>query len=338
MAATKTLIENGVFDIALLESTDRLGGRIHSVQVDGGKFIELGAQWIHGENNKFIQYAKKHNLITDAISHEGEGCFLRNDGFEYPSEFIAKVQNVVSDILENCESFHRTDKNVNLSVGEQLKNEFDKYVSKNVDTNETDLWNEVFNWHIRFQCIDNACSSLNDLSAKEWGVYDFDGGNSQSHISFENGYSSFIDKIASEIPENIIKLSMKVNKVVWNNNDKVTIYCLGNNVYEADHVIITIPLGVLKYSHKDMFEPGLPEKHISAIKSIGFGPIGKIFLQFDENWWGDKKGFQLTWKKDEFEKTETVKTCSLTLLMLHNLFFMQNFRLDCRLDKIHIRL
>lgn len=298
MAAAKTLIGNKIFDIVLLESADRLGGRIHSVKLNDGKYIEFGAQWIHGENNTFIQYVKKHNLITDAVSHEGEGSFMRNDGFEYPSELIAKVQKVVSNILEECESFYRMDNNINFSIGEFLKSEFEKFLSKNVDSNEIELWNEIFDWHVRFQLIDNACISLDDLSAKEWGTYDFDGGTSQSHISFKNGYSSFIDKIASEIPKDKIKLSSKVNKVIWNNN-KVHIYCSNNTVYEANHLIITVPLGVLKYSHKEMFKPNLPAKHMSAIESIGFGPIGKIFLQFDEKWWGDKKGFQLTWKKNE---------------------------------------
>jgi monoamine oxidase len=42
------LTEAGVKDVVVLEANDRIGGRINSVPMNG-KWIEMGAQWIHGQ-------------------------------------------------------------------------------------------------------------------------------------------------------------------------------------------------------------------------------------------------------------------------------------------------
>ena len=52
------LTEAGVKNVVVLEANDRLGGRINSIPVNG-KWIEFGAQWIHGQGInplwKFVQ-------------------------------------------------------------------------------------------------------------------------------------------------------------------------------------------------------------------------------------------------------------------------------------------
>ncbi len=48
-----------------------------------------------------------------------------------------------------------------------------------------------------------------------------------------------------------------------------------NQRYEFDHVIVTLPLGVLK-EDKVKFEPPLLRYKLDAIKNIGFGISEKI--------------------------------------------------------------
>lgn len=308
LAAAKTFIDRGFTDIAVIESSDRLGGRIFSIRVSNDGYIELGAQWIHGDSNIFTQFAKEHNLITNKNSNEGEGRFLRNDGYEYPPDTVKQISDVVASILEESESFYASDEECDFSIGEYLKLEFKKYTETNVDPSEVRLWNEILDWHIRFQCVDNACVSIDNLSAKLWGIYDFDGGHSQSHVSFRRGFSSVIDKLVESIPKHALVLSTTVKEITWNNDSKVNVYCVEDVAYEADHVIITVPLGILKKNYKKMFYPMLPQNHMVAIESIGFGPIGKVFLEFDTSWWGDCKGFQLTWTQSELDKLKTTFT------------------------------
>jgi len=49
--------------------------------------------------------------------------------------------------------------------------------------------------------------------------------------------------------------------------------------YTSNHVIIAVPLGVLKSSHREMFVPSLSKEKVEAIEKIEFGRVGKVFLR-----------------------------------------------------------
>jgi len=51
-------------------------------------------------------------------------------------------------------------------------------------------------------------------------------------------------------------------------------------VFLADHVICTVPLGLL--SKKDLFNPPLPEKRHDSMSKLVFGVVNKIFLAYDK--------------------------------------------------------
>lgn len=79
-----------------------------------------------------------------------------------------------------------------------------------------------------------------------------------------------------------ISLDKKVVNINWS-SDKVAVKCEDLSEFSADHVIVTTPLGVLKKLHKSMFTPPLPDAKIKAIGAIGYGAIGKFFIEFKEN-------------------------------------------------------
>jgi CRP-like cAMP-binding protein len=58
----------------------------------------------------------------------------------------------------------------------------------------------------------------------------------------------------------------------------------GQSVVEADRVLVTLPLGVLK-AGAVTFEPPLPEAKRSAIDRLGFGTLNKIALHYPEPFW-----------------------------------------------------
>ncbi|KAF2894302.1 hypothetical protein ILUMI_11871 [Ignelater luminosus] len=63
IAAASKLLQNNVTDITILEAENRIGGRVYSVKF-GDAFIDLGAQWCHGEENNIV-------LEKSALSVEG---------------------------------------------------------------------------------------------------------------------------------------------------------------------------------------------------------------------------------------------------------------------------
>ena len=52
-------------------------------------------------------------------------------------------------------------------------------------------------------------------------------------------------------------------------------FLLARKVYEAEHVIVTLPLGVLQYE-RDLFHPPLPAKVINRVVFQGGGVGGKL--------------------------------------------------------------
>ncbi|KAL6049940.1 Peroxisomal N(1)-acetyl-spermine/spermidine oxidase-like [Balamuthia mandrillaris] len=84
----------------------------------------------------------------------------------------------------------------------------------------------------------------------------------------------------------------------------VQVECEDGQVFYADHVVVTVSLGVLKDSIGGgeantwagiRFEPELPSWKREAIQRMGFGTVDKVFLLYDED---DHKETQHWWPTD----------------------------------------
>lgn len=62
------------------------------------------------------------------------------------------------------------------------------------------------------------------------------------------------------------------------------VLCDNGEVFEADHVVLTTPLGVLK-SGSIAFEPALPGWKTGPIQRLGFGKLNKVILLYDKPFW-----------------------------------------------------
>lgn len=109
------------------------------------------------------------------------------------------------------------------------------------------------------------------------------------HMTIGHGYSSIIHFLASSLPEKTIQFNKEVTKIAWlNDAAPVHIECVDGTSYEADHVIITVSLGVLKAeappAHAKcvqlnrLFHPPLPPWKLHAISKLGFGVVDKCFV------------------------------------------------------------
>ena len=110
------------------------------------------------------------------------------------------------------------------------------------------------------------------------------------------GYSVIVEKLVDLIGDRAdILTNTEVVLIDWTNDDNVVkVHCDNCRVFEADYVIVTVSLGVLKQHHKTLFSPQLPEEKVSAVDSMAFGSISKIFLGFDEAFWDEElNGFEL---------------------------------------------
>ena len=78
------------------------------------------------------------------------------------------------------------------------------------------------------------------------------------------------------------------------------------HLIEADHVISTVSLGILKTNHASLFTPKLPPSIVEAITEISFGAIDHIKLDFEEPFWDlDNPGIMILWSSDVDSVPET---------------------------------
>ena len=79
-------------------------------------------------------------------------------------------------------------------------------------------------------------------------------------------------------------LSEPVTAIDYSGNPIVV--TTGAGTYQADHVIVTIPVGVMK-TGSITYTPALPASKTNAIARIGSGVLNKTFLEFSMQWWPD---------------------------------------------------
>ena len=116
-------------------------------------------------------------------------------------------------------------------------------------------------------------------------------------ITIPRGYTTIVEALASVLPPGLIQLGRKVVKIEWEPNRRqllgseidhssssrpVKLHFTDGSVTKADHVIITVSLGVLKagiQEESSLFSPSLPPLKKEAISRLGYGVVNKLFLQ-----------------------------------------------------------
>ncbi|KAG8187473.1 hypothetical protein JTE90_009542 [Oedothorax gibbosus] len=104
----------------------------------------------------------------------------------------------------------------------------------------------------------------------------------------DNSAASKVKKVEDEaaaIRDNgaAVKINKTENEAIKNDNgsSEIVIECEDGTRLQANHVIVTLPLGVLKAKAVDLFHPKLPEYKLECIENLGFGAVNKIYLQYD---------------------------------------------------------
>ena len=127
----------------------------------------------------------------------------------------------------------------------------------------------------------------------------------ESKFKNSTWYDFVNDNIAKDVTKNIIYNSV-VNSVDYS-AEKIVIKTSSGQIYEADKVLVTASIGVLK-ANKISFFPELNSEKKKAIESITFNSGFKIALKFSEKFYpdaieckvknGEKSFYNLAFKKN----------------------------------------
>jgi phytoene dehydrogenase-like protein len=97
-SAASKLMENGFDDVIILEAEDRIGGRINTIPFNDG-FIDLGAQWVHGQQNNIIyEMTHEHFDFGSTPFDDVPFTFLLSNGTKPNQELINSISKLCFEI------------------------------------------------------------------------------------------------------------------------------------------------------------------------------------------------------------------------------------------------
>ncbi|KAH7399395.1 flavin-containing amine oxidoreductase-domain containing protein [Pyrenochaeta sp. MPI-SDFR-AT-0127] len=154
-----------------------------------------------------------------------------------------------------------------------------------VDMKPRDM--RLLSWHHANLEYANA-SSVNQLSLSGW---DQDIGNEfeGEHTEVIGGYQQ-VPRGLWQCPSVLdVRFNTPIKTVHYNTEETrvggaVRVECSNGEVFGADKIILTTPLGVLK-SGSVTFQPPLPDWKQDVIERMGFGLLNKIILVYEKAFW-----------------------------------------------------
>lgn len=297
VSAAVKLEEFGFEDFIVLEASDRIGGRVCSKSVrDGGPRVEIGAQWIHGEENNVVyEIAYKLGYLPKGSPEplsEADAAFIL-EGKILDSAVIFELAKIFSHIEEGLEKELMDAWHNYTSLKHYFDSKLDDLLTHEStpddmstlpegSDNFSSLVQIYMKWFEQLQASIDGAPSMSKTAVYQNLVYQECEGNQMTNIIEEKSYQSLIEEYGAKIQEKIAFRKI-VEKVKYNeDSDKIKIVTDGQEEFIANVCIVTLPLGVLKKTHCSMFTPPLPDWKQDAIMKMGFGNIAKLFLVFEE--------------------------------------------------------
>ncbi|KAK4793738.1 hypothetical protein SAY86_024173 [Trapa natans] len=280
LAAARMLHEAN-FRVMVLESRDRIGGRIHT-DYSFGFPVDMGAAWLHGvcDENPVAPIIRCLGLTLYRTSgddsvlydHDLESYMLFDkNGVQVPQNVVTAVEEIFKKILKETDKVrkeHTDDMSVLQAISIVLNN--------HPDLRLEGLANEVLQWYIcRMEAWFAADADM--ISLRSW---DQEHVLSGGHGLMVQGYDPVIKALARNVD---IRLNHRVKRI-FNGSNKVLVTIENGQNFVADAAIITVPVGVLKANLIE-FEPNLPEWKASAIEDLGVGHENKVAMLFTDVFW-----------------------------------------------------
>ena len=262
-------------DCVVVEARDRIGGRLHTVEVDG-HVADLGGAWIHHPDGNVLSDWVEHASVPWIVDPTGTrftGADL-GEGRRLTPEELAEVgyavfepvaRRVQADLAAG-----RPDRSVAEVVDEHLA-----FVGPPVA--ERDRLRQLMAAMVE----QDGAGPFDAISARWALTQDMFVGDVVDNVPVD-GYRSILAPLAAG---SAIRLGRTVRRIEQT-GDGVTV--VGDGWSESgSHAVVTVPLGVLKTGTIE-FAPPLPAQRQAIIDRSGFGNMEKVVLAFSEPFWRDK--------------------------------------------------
>jgi monoamine oxidase len=274
LTVANALAHAGV-ECVVLEARNRIGGRLHTVDL-GGSPVDLGGSWIHmPDGNPMSALARLAGVSCRSADPVPEMAgFDCGEGRRLSAAEVADVLGLyLEGFPESAESL-RAELGPAASMAEAIE-AFVAAAGRAPDAARRAR--QMLHGGIEAESADLARrQSLRWM----WNELEYDG--SYFGDAPDGGYRQLVDAMASGVD---VRLGRPVSEVAVSSGG-VRVVTADGTVEEGSHVVVTLPLGVLKRG-QPRFSPVLPPDRLAAIRRLGFGRFEKVALRFTEPFWRD---------------------------------------------------
>ncbi|XP_017069577.2 protein anon-37Cs [Drosophila eugracilis] len=315
LSAAQHLLSHGFRRTVVLEATERYGGRINT-QRFGDTYCELGAKWVKIDGSQDSMYELLRNteglgkqikqpVRTTYVKVEQEGCHIKP----------AMVELIDTLFRQLCRGFKLSDR---VKTGGDLQSldnvmnyfraESDRIIGASFQKPEDQLAaREIFQSLFKeFGSVLGCCLEYVNIEHITKSPVQQE----KRPLYVPTGLDNVVDDLIQQLDKQHLQTGKPVGQIQWTPAPLKSVGCLDGSLYSADHIICTLPLGVLKSFAEILFRPTLPLDKMLAIRNLGFGNPLKIYMSY-------KKPIS-RWLKSNLRPLGTLLNSSLKKTPEHN--------------------
>ena len=274
LTAANTLAQAGV-EAVVLEARDRIGGRLYTADL-GGWPTDLGGSWIHTPaGNPLSAFAELAGVPRRSANPLPEVA-----AFDYAEGRRLSAAEVAASLDLQMEGFPAAQDRLLAELGPDATaaDGIEAFVAQaGLAPGPARRARQALHALVEAE----SASATADQSLR-WMWHEREYGGDYFGDVPVGGYRRLVEALAAGLD---LRLGVGVTEIACS-ADGVRVRCADGRVEEGSHVVVTVPLGVLKRGGV-RFSPALPPGRRAAIGRLGFGRYEKVAMRFAEPFWRD---------------------------------------------------
>lgn len=271
--AVANAMAHSAVDCVVLEARSRVGGRLHTADLAGSR-VDLGGSWIHQP----IGNPVRHFARTVGIECRPGNPLPTLAAFDCSTGLWLSPADVEASLNVELEGYTEAlgELRTRLGPAASAADGIEAYLAT------TGLAGEALRrarQGLRASVEADAAGAAEHQSLTWlWTQEEYDG--EYFGDLPEDGYASVIDAMAAGVD---VRQDWPVARVDLTDGG-VSVTSASGKTEAGSHVVVTVPLGVLK-NEVPSFVPPLPRERAEVVRRLGFGRYEKVALKFHEAFW-----------------------------------------------------